>query len=100
MLTTCNLDEKDLNTLYEELRNEALQISGYHRSNQGLSLFIQKGMASWLEAWISLPSTYLPAAEQVKDYSRHNLPIDLHTEIAMLLTNMVSDVCQEINATC
>lgn len=95
-LTACNLD---LNVLYEEMRNEALQISNDFNKSQGCTLFIQKGMASWLEAWTSLPSTYMPPAQELKDYPRHNLPVDLHTEVAILLTNMVTDVCQEIKIT-
>lgn len=98
--TESNLNENDLNSLYEELREDALRIStNYYRKGQGFSLFIRKGMAGWVEAWTSLPSTYLPAAQQLEDHPPRNLPIDLHTEAAVLLTNMVWDVYQEIKTT-
>lgn len=90
-LTLCSLDRANLNSLYENLREEALKISiDYTRKTQGLALFICRGMAAWIEAWAqcSLP----PFKEDRENFSLQNPPVNLHAEITMLLTDMAFNV--------
>jgi len=96
LTTVSNLDKDNLNTLYEELREESLRTSPDHyRRSQGLALFIQKGMATWIEAWTNCTSFYLPVKGKEANPSERNLPVDLHTEVAILLTNMALRIYQE-----
>lgn len=96
-LTICNLDKVRLNTLYEDLRDEALRTSiNYYKKSQGLTLFICKGMAAWIKAWTDCPSFHLSAKGQRGNFPQQNLPVDLRSKMAILLTNMAISVWQEV----
>jgi hypothetical protein len=96
LTTVSSLDKDNLNTLYEELREEALGTSlNHYRKSQGLALLIQKGMAAWIEAWTNCTSSHLPVKRGEANRSQRNLPVDLHREVAILLTNMALRICQE-----
>lgn len=95
-----NLDKDNLNVLYEDLRVDALCASiNYCSKSQGLGLFIQKGMAAWVEAWTNcVSSPHLPVKEHLEN-SQQNLPGGgLHTEVAILLTNMALNIWQGAKA--
>ena len=93
LTTVCSLDKDNLNTLYEQLRQEALRtsINSYRRS-QGLALFIRRGMAAWIEAWTNYISPPLSVKRGEGNRLEQNLPVNLHTEVAILLANMALNV--------
>lgn len=96
LTTARSLNKDNLDTLYEELRQEALytSVKCYTRS-QGLALFIRKGMAAWIEAWTNCTSSLLSVKKEEGRHSERNLPLDLHAEMAILLSNMALSVFKE-----
>lgn len=96
LTTVSSLDKDNLNILYEELRQEALRTSVkcFTRS-QGLALLIRKGIAAWIEAWTNCTSFPLPVKREEGHHLERNLAVDLHTEVAILLTNMALRIYQE-----
>jgi len=52
-------------------------------------------MAAWIEAWTNCTSSPLPVKGGEGRRSERNLPVDLHTEVAILLTNMALNVFKE-----
>ncbi len=96
LTTISSLNKDNLDTLYEELRQEALYtpVKCYRRS-QGLALFIRKGMAVWIDAWTNCTSSLLPVKREEGNHLERNLPLDLHTEVAILLSNMALSVFEE-----
>jgi len=95
LTTARSLNKDNLNTLYEELRQEALYTVKYCRRSQGLALFIRKGMIAWIEAWTNCTSSLLPVKKEEGDHLERNLPLGLHTEVAILLSNMALSVFKE-----
>lgn len=94
--TARSLNKYNLNTLYEELRQEALGTSvKCCTRSQGLTLFIRKGMAAWVEAWTNCTSSPLPVKREEGHHLEQNLPLDLHDEVAILLSNMALNVFKE-----
>jgi len=94
--TVSSLDKDNLNTLYEQLREDALRTSlNHYGRSQGLTLFIRKGMAAWIQAWTNCTSSHLSVKEREGKPSERNLPVGLHIEVAILLTNMALRICQE-----
>lgn len=96
LTTASSLNKDNLNTLYEELRQEALgtSVKCFTRS-QGLALLIRKGMAAWVEAWRNCTSSPLSVKREEGNHLERNLPVDLHTEVAILMTNMALNVFKE-----
>ena len=96
LTTASSLNKDNLDTLYEELRQEALytSVKCYTRS-QGLALFIRKGMAAWIKAWRNCTSSPLSVKRGEDNRSERNLPVNLHTEVAILLSNMALSVFKE-----
>jgi len=94
--TARSLNKDNLDTLYEELRQEALYtcVKCFTRS-QGLALFIRRGMAAWIEAWTNCIPSPLPVKKGEGNHLERNLAVDLHTEVAILLTNMTLRIYQE-----
>ena len=96
LTTARSLNKDNLDTLYEELRQEALYTSvKCYRRSQGLALFIRKGMIAWIEAWTNCTSSLLPVKREKGNHLERNLPLDLHTEVAILLSNMALSVFKE-----
>jgi len=94
--TISNLNKDNLNTLYEELRQEALYTSvKCHTRSQGLALFIRKGMIAWMEAWTNCTSSLLSVKKEEGNHLERNLPLGLHAEMAILLSNMALSVFKE-----
>ena len=94
--TAHSLNEDNLHTLYEELRQEALYTSvKCYRRSQGLALFIRKGMVVWIQAWTNCTSSLLPVKKEEGNHLERNLPVNLHTEVAILLSNMALSVFKE-----
>jgi hypothetical protein len=84
---------------YEELRRRALGQCGTQAL--GLALFMRQGMHAWMTAWsdckataASLPSlpSSIPAVA-----SQETCPVQLHTEVAMLLAGMALLARQEVS---
>ena len=75
---------------YEVLRRQALKALDVERRGLGLSLFLTRGMPSWLEALTALdparlcPSTKRPTSERLPD----PLPF-VRSDVTVLLANMV-----------
>jgi len=96
LTTARSLNKDNLDTLYEELRQEALYTSvKYYTRSQGLALFIRKGMAVWIEAWTNCPSSLVSAKKEEGNHLERNLPLGLHAEMAILLSNMALSVFKE-----
>lgn len=82
---------------YEELRRQVLGRSGMQA--QGLALLMRRGMSAWMQAWsqcAALPLVPLVPAQPTDD--QEICPVQLHQEVAMLLTNMVLFARQEVIA--
>ena len=90
-----NSHKDNTSILYEDLRYEALAASSnYDVIRQGQIFFMQNGMAGWLEAWGNCTALGHHRDEtESKPWPRHNVPRDLHTEVAVLLANMALSVC-------
>ena len=88
------LDKESLNERYEDLRAEALDpcVRDYQKS-QGLALFTRQGMVVWCEAWSKYACCDFQPSEEKSVYVQKNLPVDLHSQVAVLLTNMALDAC-------
>ena len=81
---------RDVETIlcYEDLRRQVLGEAGGVRHSLGWSLFVRRGMASWMQAWQpdtaptegGLPPRSVRSAEQVPPTSQG--------EVAMLLAGM------------
>lgn len=98
-LTLCNVEINSLNTLYEDLRDEALRTFIHEgRKGQGLALFIREGMASWAEAWTHCIFPHFQDKEKGPGYSPQDLPVDLRGQVVILLTNMALNAWQEVKA--
>lgn len=96
LTTISNLNKDNLNTLYEELRQEALYTSvKCYRRSQGLALFIRKGMVVWIQAWTNCTSSLLSVKKEEGNHLERNLPLGLHAEMAILLSNMALSVFKE-----
>lgn len=84
---------------YEDLRGLVLDRRGAH--GLGLALFIARGMAGWLQAWSRCtvepvaPAAPLPAASAP---GNDICPVQLHSDVAMLLASMVLVARQEVPA--
>ena len=90
-----NSHKDNTSILYEDLRYEALAVSAnYDVIRQGQIFFMQNGMAGWLEAWgnCAAPDRLTEKTEKGTRLE-HNVPGDLHTEVAVLLANMALSVC-------
>ena len=96
LTTVSSLNKDNLNALYEQLRQEALRTSvKCYRRSQGLALLVRRGMAVWIEAWRNCTSSPLPVKKGEDRHSERNLPLDLHSEMAILLSNMALSVFKE-----
>ena len=96
--TASSLDRDNLHALYEELRGEALDASvKCCRRSQGLALLIQRGMAAWIQVWRNCTSSPLTIKRERGQGrgSERNLPVDLRTEVAILLSNMALRIFKE-----
>ena len=96
LTTARSLNKDNLDTLYEELRQEALYTSvKCYRRSQGLALFIRKGMIAWIEAWTNCTSSLLSVKKEEGNHLERNLAVNLHSEMAILLSNMALSVFKE-----
>jgi hypothetical protein len=77
---------------YEELRRQALGQFGAHA--QGLALFMHRGMRAWMQAWSQCVPAPLPLPA-APSQDQETCPARLHTDVAMLLANMVLFARQE-----
>jgi len=79
-------DSGALLSSYEEIRSEALRRAGSSSRGSGLALFVRRGMAAWLAACV--PLTRAPEASHRKPPAEDRVPLDLRTEVAMVLAEM------------
>jgi hypothetical protein len=96
----CNIDKSTLNARYEDLRNDVLHsFPEIGKQSQGLVLFLRQGMIGWLKAWskCSPPNT---VEEKKEEYVYQDLPVDLHAQVAIVLTNMTLNFCREAVVVC
>ena len=80
--------EPEVMARYEALRAQALEASGGPGRAWGWALFVQKGMAAWLEAW---GEPLLPDAPECA-VSYGSVPAaspEQHREIVMVWTGMI-----------
>jgi hypothetical protein len=76
-------------TRYEDLRRQVLEDPA--GSGWGRSLFVRRGLLSWMEAWPQdndrRPSTGVPAAQTAADTP--SLSSGLYREVTQVLVNMI-----------
>ena len=73
---------------YEQLRGDALSHTLAHQSAKGLALFHRQGMVAWMRAWSQcIQKADGPAA--LEPFVREPLPLDLRTQIAMVLAGII-----------
>jgi len=88
-------DEKTLNQRYEDLRSEVIAASsGDPIGSQGFSLFVHHGMVGWIEAWLKCEVQPLAGTNNKVASVRNSLPLDLRSQMTMLLTNVVINIVQ------
>jgi hypothetical protein len=79
------LASKELINRYEELRLQALGLSGSSQG-LGLGLFLRQGMRSWMESW----SKCAPPARPTQEVSIcHSFPCELQGEVTNILAGLV-----------
>jgi hypothetical protein len=79
---------------YEELRKQILGTGGRNPGGLGLALLMRQGMKSWMDAW----SRRAPevSVRPLPESSRGEIvPLDLRTEVVMILTGMALSARQE-----
>jgi len=88
------MDKESLNERYEDLRAESLDscVRNYQKS-RGLALFIRQGMVAWSEAWSKYACCEFQVREEKSVEVEKNLPVDLRSQVTVLLTNMALDAC-------
>jgi hypothetical protein len=79
---------------YEELRRQVLGRCGTH--GHGLALLMRRGVSAWMQAWSQCVASP-PAPTQAPD-DPEICPVQLHSEVATLLANMVLFARQEVSA--
>ena len=94
---SCNIDKSILNARYEDLRNDVLH--SIVKQSQGLVLFLRQGMNGWLNDWskCSPPHT---VKDKKEEYAYKDLPVDLRSQVAIVLTNMTLNFCREAVVVC
>lgn len=75
---------------YEEIRSEVMRFSGCSRRGSGLALFVGRGMAAWLTACTPVACTL----DVHKPIAADRVPLDLRTEVAMVLAEMALTAAQ------
>jgi hypothetical protein len=55
-------------------------------------------MAAWIEAWTNCTSSLLSVKKEEGRHSERNLPLDLHAEMAILLSNMALSVFKKVRS--
>jgi hypothetical protein len=80
---------------YEELRKQALGTRAKSQGGLGLALLMRQGMKSWMDAWpLRAPEVSL---RPLPESSREEIvPLDLRTEMVMILTGMALSARQEV----
>lgn len=84
---------------YEDLRRLVVDRRGAQA--QGLALFINRGMAGWLQAWSHCVGAQVAPAvpPSTAPEPEHEIcPVQLHNDVAMLLASMVLVARQEVPA--
>lgn len=97
----CNLDKSIVNARYEELRSDVLHSYPKNmRQSQGLVLLLRQGMIGWLKAWSKCASPVHTIEDRREEYIHQDLPYDLRTQVAIVLTNMALNTCREDITVC
>jgi hypothetical protein len=81
------LDGNEIVTRYEQLRRQALGVSGGVNGGLGLALLVRQGMKCWIEAW-SHCGPRMPITSQSQTGSTEFVPLDLHGEVVLILAGM------------
>ena len=96
MICNVDVDKGTLNARYEELRSDVFSsYSKNMRQSQGLVLFLRQGMIGWLKAWSNCSSRAHTVEDREEEYIHRDLPYDLRTQVAIVLTNMALNTCRE-----
>lgn len=81
---------------YEALRNRALDPHHAVTAREGLAVLLRHGMASWMEAWSTMPPAATPTMSSPRE--RPPLPDDATAELVRVLTSMTLSHLQEMHA--
>jgi hypothetical protein len=81
---------------YEVLRGRALDSHHASAAREGLAVLLRHGMASWMEAWSTLPTPATPTTLASRD--RPPLPDDASAEIVCVLASMALSHFKEVHA--
>ena len=80
---------------YEVLRQEAIESAPFGHRGHGLSLFLARGMTTWLAALTALiPQPSIPAQAALPP-SRPVLPSSVRSDLTLVLAGMVLACSQE-----
>lgn len=81
---------------YEALRGRALDLRHASTAREGLVVLLRHGMASWMEAWSTLPTPSTPTPPARRE--RPPLPDDASAEVVRVLASMALSHLQEMHA--
>jgi hypothetical protein len=81
---------------YEELRAIALGTAPAMPRGRGLALLMRSGMAAWLRAWSSLPSSH--SRERIVERAARLPATAERPEVVTMLTEMVLSAAREVRA--
>jgi hypothetical protein len=84
----------DLTDQYEQLRREATSSSEHGGEGLGLALFLRRGMTAWMQAWSQCTDSLTPKACPQPALPA-TVPINLRTQVAMLLAGIILSLHQE-----
>jgi hypothetical protein len=85
------IDVHPLVTEYEELRSQAIHGTG---RGFGLTLFLQRGMQAWIDAWLEC-KTVAPRSTVHSGVSAHARVLPISSELAILLAGLTLDHYEE-----
>lgn len=80
---------------YEALRARALDRHHAPTAREGLAVLLRHGMASWMEAWSTLPAPTTPTTPELRE--RPPLPDDASAEVVRVLASMALGHFQEVH---
>lgn len=80
---------------YEALRQEAIESGSFGRRGHGLSLFLARGMTTWLAALTALTQRSSVPAQAVLPPAHPVLPSSVRSNLILVLAGMVLACSQE-----
>jgi len=86
MTTTTNAGASEHVERYEALRGRAIDPHHAPTARDGLAVLLRQGMASWIQAWSTLPAPAAPSAQN--NHQKPPLPDGASAEVVRILADM------------